>query len=503
MVLGSAEVLLLLQRGYVDVGFMGGAQIDQYGNLNSSFIGDPAQPEDRLPGTGGGNDIASLTAMIVAMKHEKRRFVENVDFVTSPGWLRAATIAARQRSPRGRHVPRGDRAGGIRLRRATRRMKALALNPGVTREQVQDNTGFELAFDKDTRVTEPPTERELTVLRAARSANVSTPADPPRAASEQPDMSMACTHIRHRRPQLHRVSRDAGCQALVEYGVRMEELGFDSLWVWDHILLGVEPNFPIIDSLTLLTAIAARTKKIKLGTGILVLPLRNPVVLAKQLSSMDLLSDGRLIMGMASGWYKREFDAVGVPFDKRGKIMDENLDILTRFWTEDMVKGDGDHKIPAGVMYPKPVQKPRPPILIGGYVDRVLQARRRDRRRLADLLLPARELCEGVGEDSRLRGGRRQGSGHAAQRRAAADPDRPVTRRRRSRDDGVARQGVGLRVVERIDQGQRDHRHRRRVRRAAEGASRRRRAEDHFVPYKYEMEQIEIIAREIIPRLRT
>src|SRR4051812_28152760 len=87
MVLGSADVLLLLQRGYVDVGFMGGAQIDQYGNLNSSFIGDPARPTTRLPGTGGGNDISSLTSMIVAMKHEKRRFVEQVDFVTSPGWL--------------------------------------------------------------------------------------------------------------------------------------------------------------------------------------------------------------------------------------------------------------------------------------------------------------------------------------------------------------------------------------------------------------------------------
>ena len=88
MVLGSAEVLLLLQRGYVDVGFMGAAQIDQYGNLNSSFIGDPKHPKTRLPGTGGGNDISSLTEMIVAIKHEKRRFVENVDFVTSPGWLR-------------------------------------------------------------------------------------------------------------------------------------------------------------------------------------------------------------------------------------------------------------------------------------------------------------------------------------------------------------------------------------------------------------------------------
>jgi probable F420-dependent oxidoreductase len=163
-------------------------------------------------------------------------------------------------------------------------------------------------------------------------------------------------------------------RALVESGVRMEEMGFDSLWVWDHILLGVEPSFPIIDSLTLLTAIAARTKRIKLSTGILVLPLRNPVVLAKQLSSMDQLSEGRLLLAMAAGWYKREFDAVGVPFEQRGKIMDENLDILKRFWTEDMVKGDWTHhRIPAGVMFPKPVQRPRPPILIGGYVDRVLK----------------------------------------------------------------------------------------------------------------------------------
>ena len=116
-------------------------------------------------------------------------------------------------------------------------------------------------------------------------------------------------------------------RALVEYGVKMEQLGFDSRdWVWDHVLLGVEPNFPIIEALTLLTAIAARTKTIKLGTGVLVLPLRNPVLLAKQLSSMDLLSEGRLIMGLASGWYRREFDAVGVPFEQRGKIMDENLD---------------------------------------------------------------------------------------------------------------------------------------------------------------------------------
>ena len=166
MVLGSAEVLLLLQRGYVDVGFMGGAQIDQYGNLNSSFIGDPAKPKTRLPGTGGGNDISSLTEMIVAMKHEKRRFVENVDFITSPGWLKGQQT--RRES--------GLSAGGMfrvvtdlavfGFDETTRRLTPLALNPGVTREQVQENTGFKLEFSHDTGTTEPPTEKELTELRA-------------------------------------------------------------------------------------------------------------------------------------------------------------------------------------------------------------------------------------------------------------------------------------------------------------------------------------------------
>jgi probable F420-dependent oxidoreductase len=163
-------------------------------------------------------------------------------------------------------------------------------------------------------------------------------------------------------------------QALVDFGVRMEELGYDSLWVWDHILLGVDPHFPIIDALSLLTAVGARTKTIKLGTGILVLPLRNPVLLAKQLSSMDQLSQGRLILGMASGWYEREFQAVGVPYRKRGKIMDESLDIMTRLWRDDMVSAEvGPYNMRASVMFPKPVQLPRPPILIGGYVDRVLK----------------------------------------------------------------------------------------------------------------------------------
>ncbi len=163
-------------------------------------------------------------------------------------------------------------------------------------------------------------------------------------------------------------------KALIDYGVRVEQLGYESIWVWDHILLGVDPYFPILDSLSVLTAVAAHTERIRLGTDILVLPARNPVVLAKQLSTIDHISNGRLTLGVASGWYKREFDAIGVPFHKRGNIMDQNLDILTRLWQEDSVTGSyPPYELAEAVMSPKPVQKPRPPILIGGYVDRVLQ----------------------------------------------------------------------------------------------------------------------------------
>jgi glutaconate CoA-transferase, subunit B len=165
MVLGSTDVLLLLQRGFVDVGFMGGAQIDQHGNLNSSLIGSRGRPATRLPGTGGGNDIASLTQMIVAMKHEKRRFVERVDFITSPGFL--AGGESRRDS--------GLIAGGMSrvvtdlglfgFEDHSKRMTLLALHPGATVAQVQENTGFEMLVAADLQATDPPTEAELAVLR--------------------------------------------------------------------------------------------------------------------------------------------------------------------------------------------------------------------------------------------------------------------------------------------------------------------------------------------------
>jgi glutaconate CoA-transferase, subunit B len=165
MVLGSTDVLLLLQRGYVDVGFMGGAQIDRYGNLNSSLIGDPRSPATRLPGTGGGNDIASLTQMIVAMKHEKRRFVERVDFVTSPGFLTGGDSRRDAGLVTGGMFRVVTDLGLLGFDEHFKRMKLLALHPGVTAEEVRQNTGFELAAVPDPPFTDPPSERELAVLR--------------------------------------------------------------------------------------------------------------------------------------------------------------------------------------------------------------------------------------------------------------------------------------------------------------------------------------------------
>src|SRR5437660_396096 len=161
---------------------------------------------------------------------------------------------------------------------------------------------------------------------------------------------------------------------LYRYAQRAEALGFESLWAWDHVILGVEPSFPILDAVGTLTAIAARTSTIKLGTGVLVLPLRNPTVAAKAIGTLDVISKGRLILGVAAGWYAREFDAVGVPFKQRGRLFERNFEILTRLWTEDRVTLQADEfNLREAVMRPKTAQHPRPPILIGGYVDAVLR----------------------------------------------------------------------------------------------------------------------------------
>lgn len=292
-------------------------------------------------------------------------------------------------------------------------------------------------------------------------------------------------------------------KALVEYGVWVEELGYDSVWVWDHMLLGVEPNFPIIDSLTVLTGIAAKTKRIKMGTGILVLPLRNAVALAKQLSSMDQLSDGRLIMGMASGWYKREFDAMGVPFEKRGKIMDENLEIMRRLWTEASVTGEYmRHKISKAVMYPKPAQ-PKIPLLIGGYADPVLKRagvtgdgwltyfyRPADFKKSWDKIV---NFAKEGGKDPSTLLNASQLPIMIGKSRQAVEADMVDWLNKEwdfPANSDCSRESAIMGSVDECVAQLREH--------IAMGVQK-----IIFVPYKYQRDQVEAVAREIIPRLRS
>ncbi|MDP8257355.1 MAG: CoA-transferase [Candidatus Alcyoniella australis] len=165
---GICDIMETSQRGFIEYGFLGGAQIDPYGNLNTTVIGpDHAHPKVRLPGSGGANDVASLCWRIIAiMRHDKHRFVERVDFNTSPGYIDGPGARERAGLPRGTGPYRVVTSLGVMgYDEATCRMKLLALNPGVTVEQVLDNTGFDLPVADELQVNPPPTDHELQLLR--------------------------------------------------------------------------------------------------------------------------------------------------------------------------------------------------------------------------------------------------------------------------------------------------------------------------------------------------
>jgi glutaconate CoA-transferase subunit B len=166
--IGLIETLgLMLQGGHVDLGFLGAAQIDQYGNINTTYIGSFEKPMVKLPGSGGGNDIASSARrVVVIMTHEKRKMVKKLDYLTSPGFLDGP--GARERA--------GLRGGGPSLvvtnlcqmdfDPETKRMRLTTVHPGISVQQVQENTSFDLIIPKNVPTTEPPTHEELELLRA-------------------------------------------------------------------------------------------------------------------------------------------------------------------------------------------------------------------------------------------------------------------------------------------------------------------------------------------------
>ena len=174
-------------------------------------------------------------------------------------------------------------------------------------------------------------------------------------------------------------------EAMVRVAQRAEELGYDSVWVTDRVLYPIEPQTPymgspdgslpevykiVFDPLASLTYVAGFTSRIALGTSILDMPYYNPVLLARSLTTLDVLSGGRLRVGFGQGWLKDEFDAVGASMTGRGRRADEFIGVLKAIWTTDPVEFNGKfYQVPKSIILPKPVQKPHPPIYLGAFSD--------------------------------------------------------------------------------------------------------------------------------------
>lgn len=177
--------------------------------------------------------------------------------------------------------------------------------------------------------------------------------------------------------------RAAGPDTLREAACQAESLGFDSIWTADRIVIPweiktpypygegqrfiVPPDRPFLEPLTCLAFLSGCTQKILLGMSVLVLPYRHPLYWAKIATTIDQLSKGRLVLGVGVGWMVEEFDALGVPFHERGKIADEQLDLLERLFEDERSSFDGRYyRFDDIAFHPKPFQKPRLPIWVGG-----------------------------------------------------------------------------------------------------------------------------------------
>lgn len=164
-------------------------------------------------------------------------------------------------------------------------------------------------------------------------------------------------------------------EAAVRVAQHAEAAGFDSVWTGEHLVLPdpppsgftFPPTLPLLDTVVSLSFLAANTSSITLASGIIVLPLRNPVVLAKELASLDVVSGGRLVVGLGAGYVAAEFEAVGVALSERGGRMDDYIDAMRALWSSDQPHHRGRFVSFAGVAaHPRPVQRPGPPLVIGG-----------------------------------------------------------------------------------------------------------------------------------------
>jgi probable F420-dependent oxidoreductase len=156
-----------------------------------------------------------------------------------------------------------------------------------------------------------------------------------------------------------------------------EAAGYESVWTGEHVVLPdpqvppspAAPHTPMLDPAVALAFLAGQTRRLRLGTGIIILPQRNPLVLAKELASVDVVSGGRLIFGLGSGYLRPEFDALGVSFAEKGARTSEAIEVLRALWTQDQPSFRGRYWSFSGIQAkPLPVQKPHPPIVVGGHV---------------------------------------------------------------------------------------------------------------------------------------
>ena len=178
-------------------------------------------------------------------------------------------------------------------------------------------------------------------------------------------------------------------------GAAVEERGFDSIWVAEHVVLfdeyassypyAADGKIPVaseagfLDPFMALSYLAACTSRVRLGTGICLVPQRNPVYTAKEAASVDWMSDGRFDLGIGVGWLEEEFQALGVPFERRGARCRAYIEVMRTLWCDDESQYDGEfYTLPKTRQFPKPIQQPHPPIHFGGESDAAL-------RRVADL----------------------------------------------------------------------------------------------------------------------
>lgn len=162
-----------------------------------------------------------------------------------------------------------------------------------------------------------------------------------------------------------------------------EQLGFDSLWRGDHLVLPdkivtsypnaeggrppFDPEAPVLDVLMVLAHVAQATSSIRLATGIYILPIRDPLQVARSVQTLDILSGGRAVFGCGIGWMREEFELAGRDFSTRGQVMDESIQVLQALWTQARPEFSGEHLSISDCRFePKPIQRPHPPIVIGG-----------------------------------------------------------------------------------------------------------------------------------------